>query len=278
MDKKAKLKIEARELHKPFKSKFDRRPVLVNGVDEVWGLDLVDMTEFSKQNKAFKYILTCIDVLSRFAWAVPLKKKDSETVMNAITKIITESDRHPKKIWCDKGAEFVNKTFKKNFDNVYHTYGEMKCAPIERFNRTLKEMMWYKFTQHDSKQWINRLDKLIKKYNEKVHSSIGIMPTQASERNSKGEFVEELYLLEKQSEKLKKIKKSSPKLKEGDMVRLAVVKGKFEKGYTERWTRELFQVTEIRKTKPTTYKVKDQKGEVLEGSFYDAELQKTSLK
>ena len=56
----------AEEHHKPVSKKFDRRRVNVNSIDEIWAADLIDMQVFSKQNKGIKYLLTVIDVFSKF--------------------------------------------------------------------------------------------------------------------------------------------------------------------------------------------------------------------
>ena len=65
----------ADELHKPLKRKFQRRQVLVNEIDDVWATDLVEMQEWKKVNKGFRYILNVIDCFSKYAWSVPLKDK-----------------------------------------------------------------------------------------------------------------------------------------------------------------------------------------------------------
>ena len=50
----------------------------------------------------------------------------------------------------------------------------------------------------------------------------------------------------------------------------------FDKGYTQRWTEELFTISKIQLTIPVTYKITDCNGEEIQGSFYERELQKTS--
>jgi hypothetical protein len=42
---------------------------------------------FASYNKGFKYLLTCIDVLSRYAWVVPLKDKTGKTLIEAFEVI-----------------------------------------------------------------------------------------------------------------------------------------------------------------------------------------------
>jgi len=68
----------------------------------------------------------------------------------------------------------------------------------------------------------------------------------------------------------------SPKCKVGDKVRITRKKGTFEKGYTARWTEEVFTVLEVRYTDPITYKVVDYNNEDMKRSFYEQELQKAT--
>ena len=101
------------------------------------------MQAFSSFNKGFKYIFTVIDVVSKYTWAVPIKDKSAASVTKAFEKLI--SDRIPKKLWVDEGKEFYNATFKKLLDkhkiDMYSTFNEGKAVVIERFNRTLKDII-----------------------------------------------------------------------------------------------------------------------------------------
>ena len=66
-----------------------------------------------------------------------------------------------------------------------------------------------------------------------------------------------------------------PKFAIGDKARISKYKRKVcDKGYTPIWTEEIFVVDEVLLTKPVTNKIVDLMGEVIEGSFYDQELQK----
>ena len=132
----------ADELHKPIKRKFKTRKVIVNHIDEIWTADLVFMDKLSKWNKGFKYLLTVIDVFSKFAWAIPLKDKKGLSITNTFADIIKKYKRKPKYLSVDKGSEFYNKTFKdwllQNDIELYSTFNEGKAVVIERFNKTLK--------------------------------------------------------------------------------------------------------------------------------------------
>ena len=48
----------------------------------------------------------------------------------------------------------------------------------------------------------------------------------------------------------------------------------FDNGYTPNWTEEVFTVDKIQYTNPITYKLKDLRGEDIQGSFYQPELLK----
>ena len=55
------------EIHKAARRIFARRPLIVNGIDETWQSDLIDMQKYSNENKGFRYLLVVIDTLSKYA-------------------------------------------------------------------------------------------------------------------------------------------------------------------------------------------------------------------
>ena len=67
----------------------------------------------------------------------------------------------------------------------------------------------------------------------------------------------------------------APKFSIGDHVRITQKKKTFDKGYTQRWTEEVFTISKIQLTIPVTYKITDYNGEEIKGSFYEQEFQKT---
>ena len=237
-------------------------------VDDVWGADLVEMQEWSKDNKGYRYMLNVIDCFSKYAWSVPLKDKTGLTVLNALKSVVEESKRKPKHLWVDQGKEFYNKFFdgwlKENNVVRYSTFGEHKSAVVEKFNRTLKTEMWKRFTSYNARNWIDMLDDLLKEYNfRRKHSSIGMTPAEA---------LRFPHLVVPVFKRIDKYRKFSV----GDTVRISRIKKLFERGFHPNWTEEVFTVVEIKNTSPTTYRLKDFSGTILDGSFYNEELQKTS--
>ena len=68
-------KILSEELHKSKRKNYPRRKIIVNHIDEIFAVDLVEMQKFAKLNKGYRYLLTCIDIFSKYSWVIPLKDK-----------------------------------------------------------------------------------------------------------------------------------------------------------------------------------------------------------
>ena len=132
----------AEELHKPIKCNFPRRGVILNNIDDIFALELVDMSKFSQWNRGYKYLLMVIDVFSKYGWIKPLKDKTGKSITNAFKQVTNEDKRKPKFLWDDKGKEFHNKTFidflHKIKITLYSTENEQKSSVVERWNRTIK--------------------------------------------------------------------------------------------------------------------------------------------
>ena len=71
------------------------------------------MNAFSKDNLGVKYLLTMIDVFSKYAWIMPQKTKTGKAITEAFAFIVSGSRRKPTKLWVDEGTEFYNRRFMK---------------------------------------------------------------------------------------------------------------------------------------------------------------------
>ena len=262
-------KILSEELHKPKRKNFPRRKIIVNHIDEIFAADLVEMQKFAKLNKGYRYLLTCIDIFSKFAWVIPLKDKKGITIKNALEKIFNE--RKPKYLWTDNGKEFYNKQVQdllnENNIKLYSTNNsEIKSAVIERFNRTFKNMMYKKFTENNNTIFYNILDELVNNYNNKYHSTIKMSPIEGSKKINENK-IKNIYNFEKT--------KKLGKFKIGDRVRISLEKNIFEKGYETNWTEEIFEIYDIKYSNVPYYYLKDLNNKKLQGTYYEQELQKT---
>jgi hypothetical protein len=71
-------------LHKPLRKRFPRNPYTITNIDDVSEMRLADLSSLSKNNDKYKYLLNVIDVFSRYAWSVRLKKKTATSITAAL--------------------------------------------------------------------------------------------------------------------------------------------------------------------------------------------------
>lgn len=257
-------------LHKQAYRKFKRNKIYVGGIDHQWEIDLVDMQAHSHMNEKFKYMLTCIDSFSKFAWVAPLRDKTGQSIYEAFRNIL-EAKRIPYRVRSDKGKEFINHTFQKllqdrGIEFFTSQNDDIKCAIVERFNRTLKGRMYRYFTEKKTRKWIDVLDQLVSGYNNSIHRSIKEKPINVT-LNNEAEIRTTLY------GKNKKQKQTTLDL--GDYVRISIHRQVFAKGYLPQWSQEIFKIYKLlRRTTEPLYKIKDLKDEEIQGTFYAKELQK----
>lgn len=255
------------ELHASARKNFPRRRVIVRGYDDLWQADVVEMRPYARSNKGYNYILTIIDVLSKYAWAVPLKNKSGNEMSETIAKLIREDGRCPKNFQTDRGKEFYNanvqQLLKKHNINHYSTYSVMKASVVERLNRTLKNNMWKMFTLNGNYKWVDALPRIVAEYNARKHRTIGMKPIDVTPAIA-DKLLKTVY---------SNVKIAAPaKFKVGDQVRVSKYKTIFEKGYTPNWTTEVFKIIKVQKTNPVTYLLEDTRGNAVAGGFYEYEL------
>ena len=166
-------------------------------------------------------------------------------------------------MWVEQGSEFYNSAFikwLKDDISLYSMHNEGKSVVAERFIRTLKSKLYKHMTAVLRDVYYDVLDDVVKKYNNKWHSTIKIKPKDVGDDNFT-EYVDE------PNEK-------SPKFKVDDRVRISKYKNVFAKGYTPNWSEEVFVVSKVKNTVPWTYEINDWNGEKVVGTFYEKELQK----
>ena len=246
-------------------------------MDHIWQMDLVSLQAIAKENSGYNYILTVIEILSRYAFAEPLKRKTGKEVTSSFKRILRKYKRKPTKVQTDDGREFYNEEFKtflrENNIAHYSTSSDMKCALVERFNRTLKEKMFKYFTHHNTLRYVSILPQLIRAYNNRPHGSLdGLKPADVNHANQ-ARVHAILYGRDVDDDNV--VKNAAYQL--GEHVRISKLRGAFKKGYTRGWTQEVFRITDILRTRPITYKIADLDGAVLKGIFYREELSRVRL-
>ena len=266
---KEEIRKLAKEVVKPIKKKFPRRQVVLDASGDLTAMDLMDMGSDMLDND-FRFALIGIDVHSRFGFAIPTKK-DGTSMLKSVQELLDNSFLIPTNVWTDRGTEFYNskvsKLFKDNGIHHYSTSGESKSAPVERLIRTIKIKLKEEMIVEGHQRWTELLPEVMEEYNTTKHSSTGKKPI-------------EVYTLEKDhTEKVKDVKEQTQKFKKGDKVRISMVKGIFQKeSHFGNWSYEVFTVSAILdEKKPRMYRLKDWNEKVIDGAFYQQELQKTEV-
>ena len=176
-------------LHRQVRKHFKRNPTYVSGIDQQWQADLADMQALSRANHGVRYLLTCIDVFSKYAWAIPCKAKSASEMVIAFRTLFKQSHpRRPVRLQTDKGKEFLNAQVQCLLRDTYHvqhfySWSDQKAAVVERFNRTLKSRMWRYFSAKQTNHYLDVLPKLLQAYNHSYHRSIGTMPANVLEKD-----------------------------------------------------------------------------------------------
>ena len=254
--------------------KFSRCKIIPTGIDNIWDIDLADVSNISTHNDNKKFLLVVIDIFSRYLWVRPLKTKTAPEVLDAFTDIFLTTNRRPQNIRSDKGKEFDNRKFKtfmkqRNIKK-YTTKNETKANYAERVIRTLKGLMYRYFLHNQTYQYLDKLSDLVHTYNLRPHRGLkGKKPINISKQNEK-EIWKEMYV-----RKIRHVPKPNFKYKVGDQVRISHIGYKFQRDYQEKWTEEVFKVKgHTLRNGVKLYKLTDFEGENIDGSFYENELQK----
>ena len=253
---------------RPSRGKYTTPPVVVNGPLQQFDMDLVDVSRQRETNDGTRYLLTAIDVFSKYGYAVPIPNKEGIVVTQAARDIF--ADRKPKAVCTDRGSEFKSSHFQDALreNNVKHFYagGSGKCTIVERFHRTLKARIARYQHHRNTERYVDALQGIIEGYNKTYHRTIKTRPVDVSDANK-----EEVFL---NSYASKQPKKQLPfRLAVGDNVRISSERHVFLREHFQRWSEELYQVTKRwRHWNVNMYKVKDCTGEELIGSFYGSEL------
>jgi hypothetical protein len=273
-------------LQRGVRHNFKRNRVMVRGLFYQFDIDLMDMQNLSKTNDGVRFILIAIDVFSRYLWVVPLPDKTAKSVVKALTKVFSGGNI-PEKTRTDKGSEFLNRWVKDMFIkfNIKHfvSHNRVKANYAERVIRTLRVMLQRYMNQKRMHRYIDVLDDIVYNYNHRAHRSLPnkLSPSEVTEDNEV-DVLEHLYFptpLKAKPIKLQKKRKPRQKslftYKVGDLTRISHLRRPFQKDYDAHWTTEIFKVSSrFNRQGIAVYKLKDFADDEIEGTFYEAELQK----
>ena len=265
--KEVKMYLETKPSFTKYRSRnlrFPRLKVIVNDLNEIWSVDLAFVYKLAKYNRGVKYLLVAVDCLSRYLRVEPLKTKYATETAEAFKKMIKH--KQPKKVWVDDGTEFLG-AFKdlcnKRGIHLYSTFSEKKSAFAERNIRSIKNIIYRYLEEKWTYSYLDKLDSFVKTINSRVNRTIKIAPNTVTKKD-----VPRLLSLIANTTFSQK-----PKIFVGDLVRILKKEETFVKGYKQSFTDEIFEISSIPTLNPPTYTLIDTDKEIIQGKFYQPELQ-----
>jgi hypothetical protein len=220
-------------------------------------------------NDGYKYLLVCIDILSRKIYVAPVKSKSGKYMKVAFDKIFKKAGVRPLKLYTDRGIEFQARDMLKYFEDldiiklvVYSP--DIHAGVVERAHKTIKGRLYRYFHKNKTHRWVDIIDKIVDGINKTVNRGIGVKPNDINYKNAqkhRERVFGNAYISDKK-----------PKFKEGDLIRINKDKGIFGKGYHPNYTIEIYKIKNVKHSNPPHYKIIDMKGEDILGVFYEPEI------
>jgi len=229
---------EVYQLHKRPEKPKRYIPIIAKEPNEILQVDLLDLSNLATSNGGIHFILLAIDVFTRKAYVKPLKNKTGDAVVKAFEHVIKETK--PSIIQADQGKEFINSQFKSllkenNVELQLIDVGDHnKLGIVNRFCRTMREMLNKYMTAYKTTRYNDVLDKLVENYNKSKHSTISHSPNEASKH------VSEIQRLN--TVRYKTALQSEIHFKVGDKVRCIVNLEAFEKHTLPKWSKTVHTI------------------------------------
>ena len=287
---------ETAQIQKPVRENKVNRPIVTSNVNQLYQIDLADVSKYASMNNGINFLFVAIDAFSKFATVMPIKTKDEKTVAAAIEETFKAMGT-PSRIQHDNGSEFVNKTVKQLCEDyevkqiVSAPYHPRSNGIVERFNRTLKNIIAKFMVNFNTKHFIDVLPKLIKNYNDQIHTTTKRKPDEVvNAADSKNE--DDIQTIKEVKEEIEDkaldsvaTRNDAPDLRQGDYVRLSQLtnaairkKKTFRKSYEKQWSDEIYRIAYVNVPKksymPHEYWILDyEAGKVLDKKFYRDQLQ-----
>ena len=168
--------------------------------------------------------MVVIDNFRKFAWTIPLKDKNSQTIKDSFEKNLKKSKRYLNLTETDRGKKFYNNIFQMFLynNNIKHYSRNTNFGAVfaERFNRTVTALQKRPLFEKGDGNWVDFLPRITKQYNNRVLTSTKLTSMQASFK--KNESYAYKNLLDKRKRKL-------PGIQINNLVRVADLKKMFSK-------------------------------------------------
>ena len=229
----------------------------------------IDLTflPYEKHNRQYPGFLSCIDISSRKAFTYPIKNRSTEEVLKVLETFVKEAK--PSRISSDNEGAFKSQTIMKYLEDkgiqqYFHRPNDHNAMGIiDRFTRTIKEMLNKYFLSHQTVQWLDILPTLVNNYNHRQHRSLHMSPQDMwSDIEAQNDFRKEDYQYNR------KVLSKTAVFQPRDTVRVLEPLNILEKG-RPRYSSEIYTIDHL---EGLSYRLRDQQGNLLRHKYRPYEL------
>jgi len=132
----------------------------------VIAIDLIDLNQYVRirDNKGYRYVMTCIDLFTSYCWYFPIKKKEAKDVAKAFENLLAETrGDNIGIVLSDNGTEFQGELRTLLDQNNIKKLTTRSYSPephVERANKTFRAIMRQVFVRYNTLAWVPHLDEI----------------------------------------------------------------------------------------------------------------------
>jgi len=157
------------------------KPIVSQFPNQVWCMDLIDVSQYESKNKHYNYIFNLIDVFSRKLFMEPMKVKSAETTKKVLQTIIRKAGIKPDYLISDRGTEFqgIFADYCKQQDikqRMNRAYSPQANGIIERANFEIRKLMRDIFIKNNNNNWVDSLRNIENLHNNTFTSATNNIP------------------------------------------------------------------------------------------------------
>lgn len=233
-----------KQLYKQTKKKLIKKQgkIFATFKNEKWQIDIFVFDHYAKQNNNYKYILACIDIFSRKAFAEPMKTNNSVDCIAAFKRILQKDV--PFSIVSDHDSSFLSSGFQKlilDHDIIYNVntlHDHNALGIIDNFAKTLKQILVEKMKRNKNLKWLDIFENTINDYNKLPHSSLyNTAPIDVDKKPN----IQKIYNLNIEKAKTNVVESD---LVIGNKVRIRI-SGLFSKASDQQFSDEIYIVKKV---------------------------------
>ena len=225
--------------------------------NEIWQIDLFDLSKYGKKNKGYDYIFCAVDVFSRRLMICPIKQKEIKDCLGAMKAIFKANKMQiPNIIMSDNESAFTSKEFNNFLDdhniilktNVKHDHYALGI--VDNMAKRLKKLIGIYIHEEDDPQWLKYYDTIVDNYNKnEEHPALGYMaPDNVQDSKENINLVQNINL----NKNLDNIKIKSD-LSIGDRVKILenIKHNPFSKSDTPKYSSKIYDVIKVQRSNIT---------------------------